>query len=77
MSYAGKATDQAAEAMRVSGSSVRDAAQVAKKAPVKLAEIKAGKKTLTQATREIKEAVREEDQAKIDANRDCGFTNRN
>jgi N6-adenosine-specific RNA methylase IME4 len=57
---AGKARDKAAAAVGVSPRYVQDAKKVEAAAPKIAAEVKAGKKTLTQAVREVKEAAREQ-----------------
>lgn len=55
-----RARDKAAAAVGVSPRYVQDAKKIEAQAPELAAEVKAGKKTITQAVREVKEAAREQ-----------------
>lgn len=56
----GKARDKAAASVGVSPRYVQDAKKIEAAAPELAAEVKAGKKTITQAVREVKEQAREQ-----------------
>lgn len=57
---AGKAREKAAAAVGVSPSYIQHAKKIESVAPELFAEVRAGKKTITQAVREVKEAAREQ-----------------
>lgn len=56
----GRAAEKAADAVGVSAKYVKDAKRLEQEAPALAAECKTGKKTITQAMREVKEAAREQ-----------------
>ncbi len=59
-SDAGKAREKAASQVGISPRYVQDAKRLEQEAPALAAECKTGKKTITQAMREVKEAAREQ-----------------